>query len=109
MDVFAIAVTAAVTSLVSGLVGAIVATLIGMAKDKRRSESASDQAMKDGMKLLLMDKVTYLTDAAIADGEITIKQRTFIKSMVDAAHALGANGEMTACADEVDKLPTKHE
>lgn len=109
MDVLTIAITAAITSLVSGLVGAVVATAIGWAKDKRRRESSSDKAMRDGMKLLLMDKVRFLTDAAIADGDITIQQRTFIKAMVDTAHDLGANGEMTACAEEVDKLPTRHD
>lgn len=108
MDVLTIAVTAAVTSLVSGLVGAIVATLISMAKDKRRNDSASDQAMREGMKLLLVDKVTYLTQSAVDVGEITLQQRSFIHELAKSARALGANGETEECDKAVDALPLTH-
>lgn len=108
MDVAQIVATTAVTALTSGVVGAIVATLVSMAKDKRRGINDGEKAMREGMKLLLMDKVKYLTQQAVNEGEITIEQRAFIVSMADAAHALGANGEMTACANIVAELQTKH-
>lgn len=108
MDVFTIAVTAAVTSLVSGLVGAVVATLIGMAKDKRRNDTASDQALREGMKLLLVDKVTYLTQAAVSEGQITLQQRSFIHELAKCARALGANGETEECDKAADTLPLIH-
>lgn len=108
MDYSTLAVSAAITSLTSGIVGALVATWVSAIKDKKRGHDARDEAMYEGMKLIVMDKAKYLTQAAVDDGEITISQRSFIKSLVDVAHALGANGEMTACAEEVNKLPTKH-
>lgn len=108
MDVLTIGITAAITSLVSGLVGAVVATLIGMAKDKRRTDNASDQAMREGMKLLLVDKVTYLTQAAVDDGQITLQQRSFIHELARSARALGANGETEECDKAVDALPLMH-
>lgn len=59
------------------------------------------------LRLIIMDKVEYLTQCAVDAGCVTMKQRNFILSMVDVAHALGANGEMTACAEIVKEMPIK--
>lgn len=109
MDVTQIAITAAVTSLVSGLVGAIVATLISMAKDKRRKDTSSDQAMREGMKLLLMDKAKGIVKDAVNDGEITIENRAMVHSLTRVARDLGANGESHELDRLADEIATKHE
>ena len=99
---------AVVSALISAVIGAVVASIVAAMKSKGHEVNDRAQAMQDGIKLLLMDKTRYLTQRAVDEGEITIQQKTFIHSMVDTAHALGANGEMTACADEIDKLDIKH-
>lgn len=108
MDLAQIIATTAITALTSGTVGAVVASAIAFMKDKKKGHDDKDLAIYDGMKLLVMDKAQFLTQAAVDAGEITIYQRAFIKSLVDVAHVLGANGEMTACAEAVDALPLKH-
>lgn len=108
MDVMQIVVTTSVTSLVSAIVGALVATVVGAVKDKKRGHNEMAEATQEGVKLLVMDKAKYLTHVAVNEGEITLEQRAFIKSLTAVAHKMGANGEMTACEDIVDNLPTKH-
>lgn len=103
------ALTTGVGALVGALVGAVIASVRSVgarAIDKSEQEREFADAEREAIKLLLMDKTRFLTAAAVKEGHITIRQRTFIHQMVDTAHILGANGEMTACAQEVDKLPT---
>ena len=107
MDPQLLIATTAITACTSGIIGAIVAAIVSAVRTKGHEAMDNGKAMQDGMKLLLMDKTKYLTACAVQDGEIAIHQRSFIHQMVDTAHALGANGEMTACAQEVDKLPTR--
>lgn len=100
-------ITMIVSSAISASVGAFVASLLTRVKKVGKRVIDTDKATTQAIKLLLMDKVEYLTNRAVCEGEITRKQRTFILEMVDTAHMLGANGQMTACAKDVEKLPTK--
>ena len=101
-------ITMIVSSAISASVGAIVAGVLSHVKRLGKQAVDTDKAMQTAMKLILMDKVEHLTMLALDEGEIAIKQRTLILEMVDTAHTLGANGQMTACANEVKALPTKH-
>lgn len=105
MDIPILIATAAISSTVS----AIIATLVAILKTKGNQAMDNSKAMQDGMKLLLMDKTKFLTDCAVDEGSITIEQKALITSMVDTAHALGANGTMTACQKAIDALPLKHD
>lgn len=107
MDVLQIVVTTAITALVSGIVGALTATVVGAVKAKKLGHDEMALAQQEALKLLVMDKAKYLTHEAVKDGEITIEQRAFIRSLTAVAHTMGANGEMTACENVVDNLPTK--
>ncbi len=79
----------------------------GAAEDKAGGHNGMREAQQEGSKLLVMDKAKHLTHEAVKDGEITLEQRAFIKSLTAVAHKMGANGEMTACENVVDNLPTK--
>lgn len=105
MDVTQIAITAAITSLVSGLVGALVATLIGMAKDKRRSDSASDQALRDGMRCLLWRELKNIHADAAAAGGMDIEERRHLEGVYNAYHGIGGNGTGTRLFEESMSLP----
>lgn len=108
MDIFTVVVTTACTALVSAIVGAAVASVIGFVKESKRGHDDMAEAQQEAIKLLVMDKAKHLTHEAVKEGEITLEQRAFIKSLTAVAHKMGANGEMTACEDIVDNLPTRH-
>lgn len=105
MDVTQIAVTAAVTSLVSGLVGAVVATLISMVKDKRRKDTSSDQAMKEGMRALLWRELKNLHSEAVNNGGMDTEERKHLDSVYSAYHGIGGNGTGTRLYNDAMALP----
>lgn len=109
MDITQIVITTAITAVVSAIVGAVVASVISAIKDKARDHSDADEAMKEGMKLLLMDKANAIVKAAINEGEITIDARVKVHEMTKAARGLGANGESHELDRLADDIPTKHE
>lgn len=109
MDYITLVITTSITALVGAVVGAAVTTIVTMAKDKKRGHDDANEALKDGMKLLLMDKATSITKAAVIDGEITMEDRVKVHNLTNTARALGANGESHECDRLVDELPTKHE
>ena len=104
MDVIQIAITAAITALVSGLVAAVVSSVVAKGGQLHEREEAQQEIIK----CLAVDKVTYLTQKSVNEGEITIKQRSFIHDLARAARVLGANGETEECDRIVDEIPTKH-
>lgn len=105
MDVITIATTAAITSLVSGLVGAVVATLIGIAKDKRRNDNASNQAMLDGMRALLWRELKNIHSEAVDAGGMDTEARKHLESVYDAYHGIGGNGTGTRLYEDAMSQP----
>lgn len=105
MDVMTIAITAAVTSLVSGLVGAVVATAIGWAKDKRRRDSSSDYAMREGMRALLWRELKNLHSEAVSNGGMDTEERKHLDSVYSAYHGIGGNGTGTRLYNDAMALP----
>lgn len=107
MDILQLSMTTAVSTLVGAVVGAVVAYVLKSLGDSKRGYDEKTEAQQEAIKLLVMDKAKQLTHEAVKDGEITLEQRAFIKSLTAVAHKLGANGEMTACDEIVDSIPTK--
>lgn len=97
-----------VTSLITSIVGIIVSHAFSVLHHKTDTSALYNRATQEAVKLMLMDKTRYLTHKAVKEGGITLSQRALILQMVDTAHDLGANGEMTQCANEVKSLPTIH-
>lgn len=98
-----------VSSACSAGVGIIVSQIFSCFYHKYEGSAKYTRATQEAVKLMLMDKTKHLTHKAVKCGEITLAQRALILQMVDTAHELGANGEMTQCANEVNSLPTVHE
>lgn len=97
------------TAIISSIGSVLVNDAVAYLKSRNNEETLNTQATQQAVKLMLMDKTRYLTKKAAQEGGISIAQRALILQMVDTAHALGANGEMTACANEVNSLPTIHD
>lgn len=67
-----------------------------------------DAALKQGMKLLLADKIQYLGLKYIEEGEITFSNRKMLNEMHSVYHnGLGGNGDFGGLMKEVNELPIK--
>ena len=74
-------------------------------KDKAEDK---DAAVRQGMKLLLADKLQYLGLKFIDEGEITFTNRKMLNEMHSAYHnGLGGNGDFDGLMKEVNDLPLK--
>lgn len=83
--------------------------------DRRKRKDAvedktedKDAALKQGMKLLLADKIQYLGLKYIEEGEITFSNRKMLNDMHSTYHnGLGGNGDFDGLMKEVNELPIK--
>lgn len=83
--------------------------------DRRKRKDAvedkaedKDAALKQGMKLLLADKIQYLGLKYIEEGEITFSNRKMLNEMHSTYHTgLGGNGDYDVLMKEVNELPLK--
>lgn len=105
-----------IIAILSGSTLSALITQIGsyIAKRRKRKDAVEDRtedkdaALKQGMKLLLADKIQYLGLRYIADGEITFTARKMLNEMHSAYHnGLGGNGDFDGLMKEVNELPLK--
>lgn len=83
--------------------------------DRRKRKDAvedkaedKDAALKQGMKLLLADKIQYLGLKYIEEGEITFSNRKMLNEMHSTYHTgLGGNGDFDGLMKEVNELLIK--
>lgn len=67
-----------------------------------------DAALKQGMKLLLADKIQYLGLKYIEEGEITFSNRKILNEMHSVYHnGLDGNGDFDELMKEWNELPIK--
>lgn len=65
-------------------------------------------AIKDGMKFVLYDRIRFLGQAYIADGEIDFDDRRILNNMHQSYHnGLDGNGDLDNLMGEVNRLPLK--
>ena len=105
-----------VIAILSGSALSALITQIGSYLSDRRkrkdskedSEDAKDAALRQGMKLLLADKLQYLGLKYIEEGEITFSNRKMLNEMHSTYHnGLGGNGDFDGLMKEVNDLPLK--
>ena len=116
-----------IIALLSGGFGAAVVKLIGdrFAFRRERKAKKEDQASLDyegrlktieaktdaqseALKYLLYDRIRYLGQAYIKDGEIDFDDRRILNDMHRAYHnGLDGNGDLDTLMKEVNKLPLK--
>ena len=83
--------------------------------DRRKRKDAvedkaedKDAALKQGIKLLLADKIQYLGLKYIEEGEITFSNRKMLNEMHSVYHnGLGGNGDFDDLMEEFNELPIK--
>lgn len=68
-------------------------------------EKSNENPTRDGVRLLLQDKLEYLSIKAIESGEIPYSKLKFLRSSYKAYKAMKGNGDLEALMDDVEKLP----
>ncbi len=105
-----------VIAILSGSALSALITQIGSYLSDRRkrkdskedSEDAKDAALRQGMKLLLADKIQYLGLKYIEEGEITFSNRKMLNEMHSVYHnGLDGNGDFDELMKEWNELPIK--
>ena len=105
-----------VIAILSGSALSALITQIGSYLSDRRkrkdskedSEDAKDAALRQGMKLLLADKIQYLGLRYIEEGEVTFSNKKMLNEMHSVYHnGLGGNGDYDVLMNEVNELQLK--
>lgn len=114
-------------ALISGGVGAAIVKLIGdhlafkreqKSKKEDRAALNSEERLKSieqktdaqstALKFILYDRIRFLGQAYIDDGEIDFDDRRILRDMHRSYHdGLGGNGDLDILMKQVDALPLK--
>ena len=107
-------------AVIGGLLGgSAVAALInqigeGIREKNRRKYAKDDKsredltALKSGLKWVLYDRIRYLGQAYLREGEIDFDDRRLLGEMHKSYHdGLGGNGDLDTLMQSVNDLPLK--
>lgn len=108
-------VLVAVVAALAAVIGAVIAQLGEGIRQKRKrkyektdTKDATTQALKDGLKWVLYDRIRYLGQRYISDGSVDFDDRRILGAMHDCYHdGLGGNGDLDSIMNEVRRLPLK--
>lgn len=111
MDVIDIIVAILGGSALSALITQIGSAIRQRRKRKYDKEDKKDDdsaAIKQGLKLLVADKLQYLGTKHIEKGYISFSDRKLLHEMHSVYHnGLGGNGDFDVLMEQLDELPLK--
>lgn len=84
----------------SGLTGLVLALL-----QRHWSKQDKQDSIVNALKVLTVDRVRYLAQCYIRDGDITLEDKETLQDMHRAYKALGGNGHLDTAMEAVEKLP----
>lgn len=77
-------------------------------EERLKAIEAATAAQGEALKFILYDRIRYLAQAYIADGEIDFDDRRILNEMHRAYHdGLGGNGDLDVLMKSVNELPLK--
>lgn len=91
--------------LLAFLGGSGVASVVIAVLERRWSKQDKTNAIVNGLKVLMIDRVRYVGNCYIKAQKITMSDKETIKEMHQAYKSLGGNGHLDAVMAEVEKLP----
>lgn len=109
-------VTEIIIAVLGGSALSALITQVGnYISDRRKRKDAvedrtedKDAALKQGIKLLLADKIQYLGLRYIEEGEVTFSNKKMLNEMHSVYHSgLGGNGDFDDLMEEFNELPIK--
>ena len=83
--------------------GGVTAIVIALLQRKWAKDDRVD-ALVNAQKVIMIDRVRYISKTHIAEGQISLEDKETIKEMYDAYKALGGNGHLNTIMGEVEKL-----
>ena len=83
--------------------GGVAAIVLAMLQRKWTKDDRVD-ALVAAQKVLMVDRVRFISRAHIAQGEISLEDKETINEMFSAYKALGGNGHLDTVMGEVEKL-----
>lgn len=93
-------VTIISVALGSGGISAIVLALL----QRKWTKDDRVDALVAAQKVIMIDRVRFVSKQHIANGQISLEDKETIKEMFDAYKALGGNGHLNTVMEEVEKL-----
>lgn len=94
----------------SSVVATIVSQVIEAVKERNRrniSNAEEIDAIRDGVRCVLMDRLHYLATVYIRDGEVGEWERRHLNEMYETGHELGLNGDLKNIMERFNALPIK--
>lgn len=77
-------------------------------KEWKKHTDDTIEALAIGVRVILMDRIRYLGQEYIKDGEVDFDDRRLLNQMHSVYHnTLGGNGDLDILMKEVDELPLK--
>lgn len=79
------------------------------AEERLTAIEAQNKAQSDALKFILYDRIKYLAQEYIVNGEVDFDDRRILHLMHSSYHyGLSGNGDLDVLMQEVDKLPLKY-
>lgn len=91
--------------ITSGTLSALISGMFALSSQKKQEKNG----LREGVRVLLYDRIKYLCKKAIKAGGITSDQLEDILSMHNVYHDLGGNGFLDSLIAQVKSLPIVHE
>ena len=83
--------------------GGVTAIVLALLQRKWAKDDRVD-ALVAAQKVIMIDRVRFISRAHIAEGEISLEDKETIKEMFSAYKALGGNGHLDTAMGEIEKL-----
>lgn len=110
-DTVIVALVAGLAAVIGGLITQLGEGIRQRRKrkyDKTDGKDKDNQALKDGLKWVLYDRIRFLGQKYIADKSVDFDDRRILNEMHKSYHdGLGGNGDLDVLMREVNALPLK--
>lgn len=107
------AVIVALVAGLSAIIGGVITQIGEGIRQKRKRKFDKDDgqnkdvmALKNGLKWVLYDRIRYMGQHYINEGEVDFDDRRILNEMHKSYHeGLGGNGDLDTLMSEVNRLP----
>jgi len=97
--------TVVLAIITSGTLSAFISGMFALASQRKQARNG----VREGVRVLLYDRIKYLCKKAIKAGGITSDQLEDILSMHKVYHDIGGNGFLDSLIVQIKALPITHE
>ena len=93
------------TLLCGFVTGGGLATIALALLNRKWAKDDKSDAVVAAVKLIMLDRYTFLAKQHIAEGKITLEDKAFMGEVYLSYKALGGNGHLDSTKAVVDRLP----